>query len=168
METHDHVDGIVTQWERERPDLDVSSIAVVGRISRLSRHLEKRLNPVFGRHGLNSGEFDVLCALRRAGEPYQLTPTALSTSVMLTSGAMTNRLDRLEEAGLIVRRADPDDRRSTFVSLTPSGFELVDRAVEDHVSNERELLTICTKAEITTLTRLLRKLLSQFDETWSP
>lgn len=164
MEKQDQVDDILRQWQQERPDLDTLPMGIIGRISRLSRHLETHLKPVFEGYGINSGEFDVLATLRRSGEPYQLTPTELFKSVMLTSGAMTNRLNRLEEAGLITRTADPNDRRGSIVTLTPSGLDLVDRAIEDHVANEHKLIAAYTAEELATLVRLLRKLLVSFEE----
>lgn len=163
MAEKDHVDIIVKQWKSERPDLDVSPMEVIGRISRLSRILEKDLKPIFSKYGLQSGEFDVLAALRRCGKPYQLKPTELFKSVMLTSGAMTNRLDRLESAGLITRKADPNDRRSSLVSLAAKGLKLIDRAVADHYANEQQLLGTLNKSERKTLTHLLRKLLLDFE-----
>ena len=164
MDTQDLVDKILNQWQRERSDLDVSPMGIIGRISRLSRHFETHLKPVFDKYGINSGEFDVLATLRRSGEPYQLTPTLLFKSVMLTSGAMTNRLNRLENRGLIIRSADPDDRRGTIVSLTPLGLELIDSAIEDHVLNEHKLLKPYTALELTELAPLLRKLLIYFED----
>ncbi len=163
MDKQDHVDEILTQWQEERPDLDTSPMGIVGRISRLSRGLGSVLKPVFEQHGINTGEFDVLATLRRSGKPYQLTPTQLFKSAMLTSGAMTNRLDRLEKAGLIVREADPNDRRSLTVALTPVGLKLVNKAVEDHVANLHHLLTSLTDKEAAILAGLLRKLMLQFE-----
>lgn len=163
MNTTDHVDEILAQWRRERPDLEVWPMGVIGRISRLAHHIENRLNPVFEHHNITSGEFDVLATLRRSGAPYQLTPTVLLKSAMLTSGAMTNRLNRLEQAGFIIRDNAPDDRRSVLVSLTPAGLELVNVLVEDHVQNEQMLLAPYTEVEMATLAGLLRKLLSQFE-----
>lgn len=164
MENNDHVDSIVNQWKHERPDLDVTPMGVIGRLSRLSRHIENKLKHVFEAHGLSQGEFDVLATLRRSGEPYQLTPTVLFKSAMLSSGAMTNRLNKLEEAGLIERLPDPHDRRGTIVSLTEQGMQLVDRAVTDHVENEHNLLAAYSEADIEDLTNLLRKLLLHFED----
>ena len=160
----DHVDEILAQWQRERPDLDASPIGVVGRVSRLARYLEANLKPIFDAHGIASGEFDVLVTLRRSGEPYQLTPTALFKSVMLSSGAMTNRLNHLEEAGLITRQPDPDDRRGSLVTLTAKGLDLINRVMGDHVRNEKELVSTLTAGERATLTDLLRKLLVRFED----
>jgi len=163
MENRDHVDEIIAQWQRERPDVDITAVGIIGRVSRLSRHLESRLKPIFDKHGIHSGEYDVLASLRRSGEPYQLTPTELFKALMLSSGAMTNRLNRLEEAGLISRDADPNDRRGTLVSLTPKGLELMNRAVEDHAQNEQQLVSTYTPEEQKLLMDLLRKLLLEFE-----
>jgi DNA-binding MarR family transcriptional regulator len=161
---HDHVDEVLAQWLRERPDLDATPMGVVGRISRLGRFLERRLKPVFERYGLDGGLFDVLATLRRAGAPYRLSPTELFSSVMLSSGAMTSRLDRLERAGLVARTPDPDDRRGVLVELTLQGRELVDRAVEAHVANEWRLVGALTSEEQAELAGLLRKLLVSFED----
>jgi DNA-binding MarR family transcriptional regulator len=159
----DAVDVILEQWARERPDLDASPIGVVGRVSRLSRHLERRLEPVFAEHGLDGGLFDVLVTMRRSGPPYRLSPTQLYSTTMLSSGAMTSRLDRLERAGLVSRSPDPDDRRGLLVELTPEGRRVVDRAMAAHVGNEAGLVGALTAAEREQLARLLRKLLLSFE-----
>jgi DNA-binding MarR family transcriptional regulator len=160
---HDQVDRLLSQWLRERPDLDVRPMGVIGRISRLARHLDRRLKPVFQRHDLDRGLFDVLATLRRSGAPYRLSPTELFNSVMLSSGAMTSRIDRLEQAGLVARTPDPEDRRGILVELTPRGRELVDRAVEAHIANEWRLIEALTSEEQAELARLLRKLLVSFE-----
>jgi DNA-binding MarR family transcriptional regulator len=154
----DGVDLILEQWRRERPDLDPSPIGVIGRISRLARELEQRLEPVYGEHGLEAGWYDVLATLRRAGPPYRLRPTEFTNALMLTSSGTTKRLDRLEQANLIEREPDPDDRRGTLISLTTAGRGLVDAASEAHLDNERGLLSVLTGAEQRRLADLLRKL----------
>jgi DNA-binding MarR family transcriptional regulator len=154
----DGVDLILEQWRRERPDLDPSPIGVIGRISRLARELEQRLEPVYREHGLEPGWYDVLATLRRAGPPYRLRPTEFTSSLMLTSSGTTKRLDRLEQAGLITRAPDPDDRRGTLITLTAAGRKLVDRTSEAHLENERRLLTTLTDTEQRRLAGLLRKL----------
>ena len=159
----DGVDLILEQWSRERPDLDVSPMGVIGRISRLSRIFERGLAELFSSFGLGGGEFDVLATLRRAGDPYQLTPTELSKSLMVSSGGMTNRLDRLERAGFITRLPDPSDRRGTLVCLTDEGRRLVDEVVAAHVENERRLLHTLDRSEREALAALLRKLLASFE-----
>jgi DNA-binding MarR family transcriptional regulator len=158
MAGQDGVDRIIEQWGRERPDLDVSPIGVIGRISRLARELEQRLEPVFREHELESGWYDVLATLRRAGPPYRLRPSDLTGTLMLTSSGTTKRLDRLEQAGLIRRDPDPGDRRGTQITLTDAGRKRLDATVEAHVENERRLLAALSDAERATLARLLRKL----------
>jgi DNA-binding MarR family transcriptional regulator len=154
----DGVDLILEQWRRERPDLDSSPIGVIGRVSRLARELEQRLEPVYREHGLEPGWYDVLATLRRAGPPYRLRPTEFSGALMLTSSGTTKRLDRLEQAGLIARAPDPADRRGTLITLTDAGHALLDTAIEAHLANERRLLAALTEAEQRALADLLRKL----------
>jgi DNA-binding MarR family transcriptional regulator len=154
----DGVDTILEQWQRERPDLDSSPIGVIGRISRLARELEARLEPVYKAHGLEPGWHDVLATLRRAGPPYQLRPTEFTDALMLTSSGTTKRLDRLEHAGLITRAPDPADRRGTLITLTPKGHELIDNVTEAHLENERDLLAALSQSEQRRLADLLRKL----------
>jgi DNA-binding MarR family transcriptional regulator len=154
----DGVDLILEQWRRERPELDASPIGVIGRVSRLARELEQRLEPVYRAHGLEAGWYDVLATLRRAGPPYRLRPSEFTSALMLTSSGTTKRLDRLEQAGLITRGPDPEDRRGTLISLTAAGRELVDSVAEAHLENERGLLGALTEAEQRRLADLLRKL----------
>ena len=158
MTDTDGVDAILDQWHRERPDLDTSPIGVIGRISRLSREIERRLEPVYAANGLESGWYDVLATLRRAGPPYQLRPTDFAATLMLTSSGTTKRLDRLEAAGHITRQPDPSDRRSVLITLTPQGRSLVDNAAVKHLANERRILAGLTTAEQRQLAGLLRKL----------
>ncbi|MGI8779434.1 MAG: MarR family winged helix-turn-helix transcriptional regulator [Solirubrobacteraceae bacterium] len=158
MAERDGVDLILEQWRRERPDLDASAIGVIGRVSRLARELEQRLEPVYREHGLEAGWYDVLAALRRAGAPYRLRPTEFASALMLTSSGTTKRLDRLEQAGLIMRGRDPEDRRGTLITLTAAGRRLLDTAIEAHLENERRLLSALTDAEQRGLADLLRKL----------
>jgi DNA-binding MarR family transcriptional regulator len=168
--TQDQVDLILKQWSQERPDLDPAPMGVIGRISRASRYIDQYLQQNFARFGLNGGEFDVLATLRRNGAPYQLTPTTLFRSVMLSSGAMTNRLDHLEKAGYIERKPDPNDRRGTLVTLTDQGLELIDQAVAAHITHEQQLLASLTVDEQQLLAELLRKLLLSLgdDSSGSP
>jgi len=158
--TKDEIDRIVDEWRQERPDLDTSPTEVLQRITRLSLLQEASFAEVFGRHGLSWGEYLVLAALRRSGPPYQMNPTALYGSVILSSGGMTKRLDGLEAAGLIERRPDPADRRGRLVALTPKGKQLVDRAVVDHLANQERLLAALSIADRRKLGDLLRKLLT--------
>jgi DNA-binding MarR family transcriptional regulator len=158
MTERDGVDEIIEQWRRERPELDSSPIGVVGRVSRLARELEQRLEPVYRAHGLEPGWHDVLATLRRTGPPYQLRPSEFSGALMLTSSGTTKRLDRLEQAGLIARAPDPADRRGVVITLTEDGRKLIDAVTEAHLDNERSLLATLSQAEQDRLAALLRKL----------
>src|SRR6202034_3373284 len=137
----DEVDDLVAAWRDERPDLDVQPLQVLSRVSRLARHLDRARRTAFARHGLESWEFDVLSALRRQGPPYQLSPGALLRATLVTSGTMTNRIDRLADADLVRREPDPSDRRGVLVTLTDRGSERVDAALADLLHSERALLT---------------------------
>lgn len=156
----DAVDQILAQWRAERPDLDPSPMGVVGRITRAAARLEREVDSGLAAHGLATGTFDVLAALRRAGPPHRLTPTDLYRTLMLSSGSMTARLDRLEDAGLIERLPDPTDRRGVLVGLTRKGFDVVDRAVEAHLANEERLLAALGPRQREQLAGLLRRLLA--------
>jgi DNA-binding MarR family transcriptional regulator len=154
----DGVDLILEQWRRERPELDPSPIGIVGRVSRLARELEARLEPVYREHGLEGGWHDVLATLRRQGPPFRMRVTDLTDALMLTSSGTTKRLDRLERAGLIARSADPDDRRGVLIALTDDGRERIDATTADHLANERRLLAGLTAEEQDQLAGLLRRL----------
>ena len=158
MAQRDGVDLILEQWRRERPDLDPSPIGVVGRISRLARELERRLEPVYREQGLEPGWYDVLATLRRDGPPYRLRASDFTGALMLTSSGTTKRLDRLEQAGLIARAPDPADRRGTLINLTAAGRSLIDKLTEAHLANERDLLASLSRADRRRLADLLRKL----------
>lgn len=160
----DLVDKILAQWQKERPDLDASPMGILGRSPRLTKHLTREMSKVFAKFGLNPGEFDVLATLRRSGKPYQLSPTDLYNSMMVTSGTMTHRLDGLEKAELVKRVPDPSDRRSTLICLTDQGFDLIEKAVEAHVENGHRLLNVLDESELQTLNSLLRKLLVSLAE----
>ena len=155
----DEIDRIVEQWNQVRPDLDVSPTETLQRITRLSLLQGVSFGTVFEKYGISFGEYLVLAALRRAGPPYQMNPTRLFNSVILSSGAMTKRLDRLEEMGLVERLPDPNDRRGRLVALTDRGRELVDAAVVDHLENQQTLLGALDAGEREDLASLLRKLL---------
>lgn len=155
----DRIDAILAQWKRERPDLETMPMGVIGRIQRAASALRPRLDSTHEESGLLGDSFDVLASLRRSGPPYQLTPTELYREMMLTSGAMTNRIDRLEASGLVTRRPDPDDRRGTLVRLTAKGKAVIDSAATKHVANETRLLSALTAREQQQLTDVLRKLL---------
>jgi DNA-binding MarR family transcriptional regulator len=159
----DEVDRIVEGWRRERPDLDVGPLAVLSRVTRLARHLDLARRTAFDRHDLELWEFDVLSALRRAGEPFQLSPGALVTQTLVTSGTMTNRIDRLEVGGLVERLPAPGDRRGVLVRLTALGRSRVDAALEDLLLVERDLLGGLSAEERETLARLLRVVMAPFD-----
>lgn len=152
----DQVDRILEQWQHERPDIDVSGMAVIGRISRLERLLRARLDEVFAAHGLETWEFDVLATLRRSGAPYQLTPGQLLESMMITSGAVTNRIDRLAQRSLVRRRKHPTDGRLVVVELTARGRKVVDEALAAHAANERAIVDLLSAADRDDLVRLLR------------
>lgn len=136
----DHVDQILEQWARERPDLDTGPMGLFGRLKRLNDLLTEEMTRVYATHDLTAASFDVLATLRRAGAPYSLTPSVLISWTMVTSGTMTNRLDRLEAAGLIARGPNPEDGRGQVVTLTAEGFRLIDRVVTDHVANQHRLM----------------------------
>jgi DNA-binding MarR family transcriptional regulator len=159
----DEVDDIVTRWRAERPDLDVAPLQVLSRVSRLARHLDRARRAAFAAHGLETWEFDVLSALRRQGTPYELSPGALLRATLVTSGTMTNRIDRLEAQGLVRRRHDPEDKRGVLVELTGDGMRSVDEAVADLLDRERELLAGLTADQRQELADLLRVLLAPFD-----
>ena len=163
MPAHDEVDRIVDAWSRERPDLDFSPLQVLSRVGRLSRHLERARRAAFGASDLESWEFDVLSALRRAGSPYQLSPKALLQQTLVSSGTMTNRIDRLVDRGLVERRADPGDGRGILVVMTDSGRERADRAIRQLLEGEAELLDALSPGDQERLAALLRKLSLDFD-----
>lgn len=153
------VKSAIAQWQHEMPSLDLLPMEVVGYLKTSQQITRNQLEAFFKTHGLQLGEFDVLATLRRSGAPYALTPTQLFGTLMVSSGGMTNRLDRLERAGLIVRTPNPEDRRGTLVSLTDKGLEMMDRLVPLHVENEARLLSALSRDEQETLGRLLGKLL---------
>ncbi|MFF9144710.1 MarR family winged helix-turn-helix transcriptional regulator [Streptomyces sp. NPDC055051] len=159
----DRVARIQADWRRERPDLDVSPQGVIGRLHRLADRLDGELRLVYDRYGLGEGEFDVLCALRRAGAPFERAPGELAAHTMVTTGAMTKRIDRLERAGLVARRRADDDQRGRIVALTGPGRELIDRAFTDHMRNERRLLDLLTPDEAEALEPLLAAWLGRLE-----
>ena len=160
---HDRIDKILEQWQREAPQLDVSALRVTGRVLRIARLLEKHRESVLAEFGLNVWSFDMLATLRRQGPPYQLKPTDLYELLMLSSGAMTNRIDRLEQDGVVVRVRDPEDRRSVSVQLTPKGIELTNTVMPVLFEREQQFLEQFTKAETQTFTKLLRQFLLMLD-----
>ena len=159
MAETDEVDRLVDAWRRERPDLDVSPMEVLSRVTRLARHLDRHRSAAFGAHDLESWEFDVLSALRRSGRPYQLSPKALLRATGVTSGTMTNRVDRLAARGLVGRTNHPDDRRGVLVTLTDDGRARVDAALSDLLTAEHQLLGALTPDDQAQLAGALRRLL---------
>ncbi|MCC6269851.1 MAG: MarR family transcriptional regulator [Microbacteriaceae bacterium] len=155
----DPVDLFIEQWNRERPELDPSALGVVGRVLMLEKHLEQSADRALDRFGVCLWQFDVLAALRRSGPPFKLSPTRLMQLVTLTSGAMTNRIDRLEVAGLVVREADPCDRRGVQIALTREGKKLVDEAIAVRLDDARRNIAVLSRAEQRTLAALLRRVL---------
>jgi DNA-binding MarR family transcriptional regulator len=159
----DEVDRLVAAWRRERPDLDVEPLEVLSRVSRLARHLDRARRTAFAEHALEPWEFDVLTALRRAGAPYQLSPGQLLTQTLVTSGTMTNRIDRLAGKGLVQRLPDPDDRRGVLVRLTEAGQERADSALSGLLDHERAILAELSASQRDDLAALLRQLVAPFD-----
>jgi DNA-binding MarR family transcriptional regulator len=158
----DHVDRVLEQWAEERPDLDVSPMAVIGRLSRLSQLIGAELARTFGEHGLDRASFDVLATLRRSGRP--LTAAELMKSAMVTSGAVTQRLDRLQVRGLVTRTTSEKDKRVVHVALTDEGRALIDRALPDHVATEHRLLAALPKDRRQSLANDLRDLLESLGD----
>jgi DNA-binding MarR family transcriptional regulator len=164
----DEVDSLVAAWERERPELDVTPMQVLSRVSRLARHLDRRRSIAFAAHRLESWEFDVLAALRRAGPPYQLSPGRLIRETMVTSGTMTNRVDRLAARGLVGRTEHPGDRRGVLVTLTAEGRATVDAALEDLLIAEQQILAGLSTDQQRQLALWLRSLLLPYDDQAGP
>ena len=159
----DPVDRLLGQWQRERPDLDTSPMGVVGRVSRIARRIDLTQRATFARYDLDPPAFDVLATLRRSGEPFELTAGDLMRTAMVTSGAITQRLDRLEAHGLVRRGPHPGDGRVVVVTLTPAGRELVDRVLPDHLATEQRLLAALSPQQRTALADLLRTLDGSLD-----
>ena len=157
----DRADIAIEQWARERPELPALPMAVLGRLAEAAERVTRdHMDPLFAQSGLQRGEFDVLASLRRSGAPYMLSPTRLYEALMISSGGMTNRLDRLERAGLTERRPDPNDRRGKLIALTDAGRRIVDETIDRHGANEVRLLSVLTTAEQEQLDALLRKLIA--------
>lgn len=160
----DEVDQIVDAWRRERSDLDVEPLQVLSRVSRLARLLDQARGRAFSDHGLDGWEFDVLSALRRVGAPYELSPGALVQQTLVTSGTMTNRVDRLEGRGFVERHPAPNDRRGVLVRLTPAGRDAVDAAMVELLEHERDILAHLSATSRTSLAGSLRTLLSAIED----
>ncbi|MEL6241893.1 MAG: MarR family transcriptional regulator [Pseudomonadota bacterium] len=159
----DVVDGILDQWAIARPDLDVRAMGPVGRLGRIAHHFSVKMGATFAEFGLNAAGFDVLATLRRSDPPHALAAGDLMTSMMITSGTMTNRIDQLEKSGLVERGADPADGRRTLIRLTPKGFALIDQVVERHVATQESLLSILSESEIRDLDALLKTMLIKLE-----
>lgn len=161
----DAVDLILDQWGRERPDLDVTPMGTLGRLNRNAALLQRRLDVVFAEFGMTLWEFDVLATLRRSGAPYCLAPTALFSTLMITSGTMTHRLKSLESSGLVERQVNPDDARSKLVKLTDKGLDLINRTVEAHVDNIHGILAPLAGTDLEALDQGLAAMLDMLEST---
>ena len=159
----DDIDRIVEQWNRERPELDVAPMALIGRLGRLRERISREQEKVFARFGLNSAGFDVLATLLRNGAPYALSPGALMASMMITSGTVTNRIDQLEKTGLVSRAPNPEDRRSMIVALTPEGLALIGAAIAAHVENQHRLVARLAPEDRAALDKGARAFLAALD-----
>jgi DNA-binding MarR family transcriptional regulator len=157
------IDRLVAQWEEQKPHLDTLPMAILGRFLRLQKHIEAEISACHKQFDLTMGEFDVLATLRRAGTPFTLTPSGLLSSMMLTSGAMTNRLDKLESKGLIKRVHSTEDRRSVTVGLTEKGLATIDDAIEEHVRIQHTLVDHLSDTEMPELNQLLKTWLVAFE-----
>ena len=160
----DKVDLIIKQWNQEKPELDVTSMALIGRLKRIAQHLGTGMGETFAKHGLNTASFDMLATLRRSGPDYALSPNDLIASTMVTSGTMTNRIDQLCKAGWVERLKNPNDGRGFIISLTKSGREIIDAAIVDHVATQDRLLEGLNAQEQTQLNQLLTRFLSTFED----
>jgi len=159
------VDRILEQWGRVRPDLDVTPMGLTGRLKRIARIIEREMEPVFAKHGLNLASFDVLATLLRSGDPYRLSPGELIENTMVTSGTMTNRIDQLVKGGLVERVPNPDDGRSVGIALTKKGKRVIDHAIEDHVENLHRLTEPLSDSESERLDRLLDRYLGLLEKS---
>ncbi len=161
----DSVDKIIGQWNRERPELDVEPMSLIGRVLKIARHLNAGMEKTFAAHGLNFPSFDVLATLRRNGPPYALSPGDLMDEMMITSGTMTNRIDQLVKQGFVERVPSETDRRSFLIRLTKDGKALIDTVVSDHVATQKKLVNGLSKSQRKEANALLTALLSGFEET---
>ncbi|GAB3650459.1 MarR family winged helix-turn-helix transcriptional regulator [Glycomyces tarimensis] len=164
MAEPDAVDRIVEQWHREMPELELDPMAVFGRIHRISQKVGARLHGVYVAHGIGRGEFDVLASIRRSGAPFVLSPKQISATLMLSSGGLTGRLDKLESAGFIERLPDPDDRRGLKVRMTAEGKSAIETAVREGLEVQEELLSALDAGERRQFGALLRKLHTTFED----
>ncbi|WP_414755875.1 MarR family winged helix-turn-helix transcriptional regulator [Anabaena sp. CCY 9910] len=160
----DRIDIILEEWQQELPQLDTSAVSIIGRVLRIARLLEKHRESILVEYGLNVWSFDVLATLRRQGQPFQLKPTELYSLLMLSSGAMTNRIDRLEQDGIVTRVRDAEDRRSVMVQLTPKGIKLADTVMPILFKKEKQMLSQFTADELQLSIPMLRKLLMLLEQ----
>lgn len=160
----DSVDKIVGQWNRERPELDVAPMSLIGRVLKIARHLNAGMEKTFAAHGLNFPSFDVLATLRRNGPPFALSPSDLMEEMMITSGTMTNRIDQLVKQGYVERVPSQTDRRSFLIRLTKDGRTLIDTVVSDHVATQKQLVAGLSEAQREEANALLSVLLSSFED----
>lgn len=160
----DHVDNILNQWQRERPDLDIAPMGTLGRIKRLNHYLLRAMEKTWAQYGLTDAGFDVLATLRREGPPFALSPSDLMASTMVTSGTMTHRINQLEKSGLIARVKNPDDGRGFLISLTQRGFDLIDEAVTAHVETQATLVSRLSEDQRAQLDELLKQFLVAFEQ----
>jgi DNA-binding MarR family transcriptional regulator len=158
-----HIDSILEQWRRERPDLDVGPMGLTSRLKRIGRHLSREMEIVFAAHGLNLASFDVLATLRRSGAPYRMSPRDLMANTMVTSGTMTHRVDQLVRAGYVERIENPDDGRSVLIALTGRGLKVIDAAVTDHAANLARLTSVLNESDAKRLDRLLDRYLAALE-----
>ncbi|UGV26193.1 MarR family transcriptional regulator [Rhodopseudomonas boonkerdii] len=157
----DRAESAAEQWARERPEIDTGAMVLLGRLAEAALVISRdRLNPLFARFDLQPGEFDVLATLRRSGKPHALTPTELYEAAMISSGSMTNRIDRLEKVGFVMRKPNPADKRGTLVGLTVQGLALIDRVIDAHVANQQAIVSGLNAREQSQLSGLLAKLLA--------
>ena len=159
----DAIDRVVEQWAKEKPDLETEPMAIMGRVMRIAKYMETQVADLHKQYDLKLGEFDVLATLRRSGKPYRLTPSELIGSMMLTSGAMTNRLDKLEAKGLISREHSKEDRRSVSVKLTKSGLTLIDEMMTEHVEMQKKLVKTLSASQKKNTNQLLKTWLSAYE-----
>ncbi|MDN3612191.1 MarR family winged helix-turn-helix transcriptional regulator [Vibrio ostreicida] len=159
----DSVDRVIEQWAKEKPELKTDAMAIVGRLMRLAKYLETQMAQLHKRYQLTSGEFDVIATLRRSGKPYRLTPSELIDSMLLTSGAMTNRLDKLESKSLIEREHSKEDRRSVTVGLTADGVALIDVMIEEHAALQSKLLKEMDETHKSSIHAILKEWLAHYN-----
>ncbi|MGP9678411.1 MarR family winged helix-turn-helix transcriptional regulator [Halomonas sp. AOP27-A1-41] len=164
MNAMDHVDKILTQWQQQRPDLNVAPMGTLGRLKRLNQSVMRRMEQTWAAYGLNDSSFDVLATLRREGPPYALSPSDLMASTMVTSGTMTHRLQQLEKAELIERVKNPADGRGFLISLSEKGFALIDEAVATHVATQEELVSGLSDDQRAQLDELLKQFLNSVEK----